>query len=47
MRGSFRHLFQYINLYPHTDVNILAAKAAMQLIYESQNTNSPDLTLKT
>lgn len=47
MRGNFQHLFQYINLYPRMDINVLAAKTAMRLIYDSQNTNSPDLTLKT
>lgn len=35
MRGSLFHLFQYINLYPHTDVNVLAANAAVQPIYDS------------
>lgn len=35
MRGNFRHLFQYINLYLHTDVNVLAANVAMEPIYDS------------
>lgn len=48
MSGNLGNLFQYINLYPHTDdVNVLAANAAVLPIYDSRNTNNPDLTLKT
>lgn len=48
MSGNLGNLFQYINLYPHTDDgNVVAANAAVQPIYVSWNTNNPDLTLKT
>lgn len=45
--GNLGNLFQCVNLYPLADVNVLAANAAARPIYESRNTNNPDLTLKT